>query len=351
MTQMLALFKDKPQMGASLKKTSIPIPKDNEVLVKIKVASICGTDAHIYKFDQWAQNRLKLPLIFGHEFAGEVIELGKNAELFNDVKEGDLVSGETHIACNKCFQCRTGNKHICENLKILGVDTNGSYAEYAVIPAENAWVNDKSIPLHWMSAQEPLGNAVHTIFSSPKHVSGNSVFIAGAGPIGLCASALCKALGATKVFISDVNDYRLKLAEKMNADYAINSREENVVEFIKKKTANKGVDVFLEMSGNEQALNDGLKALRVGGAASILGVFGKPVTINMSEDIVFKYLSLKGINGRLMFETWHTVKEILKNKIIDLEPIITHKFSLQEYEKAFELMMSGNSGKILFSFK
>jgi len=346
----IALFKDKPEFGATLKKTSIPEPKENEVLIKIKVASICGTDVHIYKYDQWAQNRLKLPLIFGHEFAGEVIELGKNAELFNDVKEHDIVSGETHIACNKCFQCKTGNKHICENVKILGVDTNGSYAEYAVIPAENAWVNDKSVPLHWMSVQEPLGNAVHTIFSSPKSVSGNTVFIAGAGPIGLCASALCKALGATKVFISDVNDFRLNLAKKMNADYTINSKEENVVEFIKKNTSNKGVDVFLEMSGNEQALNEGLKALRAGGAASILGVFGKPVTINMSEDIVFKYLSIQGINGRLMFNTWYYVKEILKNKLINLDPIITHKFSLKDYEKAFDLMISGNSGKILFPF-
>ena len=347
---MKALFKDKPAPGAVLKETEKPAPKETDVLVKVKRASVCGTDLHIYEWDAWAAGRIKTPYIFGHEFAGEVIEMGKNAHFFTEAKVGDLVSAETHVADNKCYQCKTGNKHICENMKLLGVDINGSYAEYVAIPADNVWVNPKEIPLDWMSVQEPMGNAVHTIMACPENISGKKVYIIGAGPIGMCAVAICKAWGATKVFISDVNDYRLDLAKKMGADYMINASKEDVVKFIKEKTNNSGADIILEMSGNGKALNDGLKALRLNGAVSLLGVFGKEVTLNLTQDVVFKAASIKGINGRMMFETWHTVRELLLNKVVDLDKIITHRMKLEKYEKAFELMKNGSSGKILFEF-
>ncbi|MEW6295618.1 MAG: L-threonine 3-dehydrogenase [Candidatus Diapherotrites archaeon] len=343
--KMLAIMKDKPREGAITTEVAIPKIKPHEILVKVKATSICGTDVHIYKWDKWSQNRIKPPLIFGHEFTGEVIEIGKHVFSTSEVKVGNYVSAETHIACGKCFQCKTGNAHICENVRILGVDTQGCFAEYAVIPAANAWVNDPKIPLEIASMQEPLGNAIHTALAV--ELIGNTVLIMGCGPIGLCSIQVAKAAGAAKVIAVDLVPYRLELAKKMKADYALNAREVDVIKEVMDITEGKGADVFLEMSGSQQAIEQGFKALRPGGEASILGIPSKEIELDLSSAVVFKAAKVHGINGRLMFNTWYKTASLLKNKLIDISPIITHKIKLNEFEQGMQAMLSGNSGKVV----
>ncbi|MFH1107163.1 MAG: L-threonine 3-dehydrogenase [Candidatus Micrarchaeota archaeon] len=338
---MRAIQKPGPTYGAKLVDAEIPRLGPRDVLVKIRACSICGTDMHIYEWDNWAKARIKTPMIFGHEFCGDIVEVGN---LVSKVRVGDFVSGETHLADFNCWQCREANAHICENLKILGVDTQGSYAEYVAIPENNAIVNDKSLPVKWASAQEPLGNAVHTVFAQP--VSGKKVSIFGCGPIGLCAIQLCKAAGAVGVYAVDVNEYRLNMAEKMGADVVINAAKEDAAKRILEETG-RGADVFLEISGNASALQSGLKSLRPAGEAAILGVFPDEVPINFSTEVVFKQATIRGINGRRLFTTWHQVGELLRAKKVDLGKIVTHEFKLEEYEKAFELMKSGNCSKVV----
>ncbi|HLC47917.1 MAG TPA: L-threonine 3-dehydrogenase [Candidatus Norongarragalinales archaeon] len=339
--KMKALMKTEAKPGAELREVPIPKLAPREVLVKVKACSICGTDQHIYGWDKWAQSRVKAPMIFGHEFAGEVVERGS---LVSKVEIGDHVSGETHIADYNCFQCRIANAHICENLKILGVDTNGSYAEYIAIPENNAIHNDKSIPHEVATAQEPLGNAVHTVFA--QDISGRRVSIFGCGPIGLCSIMLCKAAGATEIYAVDANEYRLNMARKLGATLTINASSEDPAKRILKETG-KGVDVFLEMSGHEPALKAGFESLRGGGDVAILGVFPKEVTMDINNYIVFKSATVRGINGRKLFSTWYKVAAFQKSGAVDLRKIITHKFKLEEYGKAFELLKSGNCGKIV----
>lgn len=339
--KMKALMKTSPKPGAELKEAPIPKLGPRDVLVKVKACSICGTDQHIYGWDKWAQSRIKTPMIFGHEFAGEIVEIGT---LVTKAQVGDHVSGETHLADFNCFQCRIANAHICENLKILGVDTNGSYAEYISLPENNAIHNDKSIPHDVATAQEPLGNAVHTAFA--QEIPGRKVSIFGCGPIGLCAVMLCKAAGAAEIYAVDANDYRLSMAKKLGATMTINGRSEDAAKIIKKETT-RGVDVFLEMSGHEAALRAGFESLRGGGDAAILGVFPDEVKIDINNYVVFKQATVRGINGRQLFDTWYKVAAFQKSGAVDLRRIITHKFKLEEYEKAFELMKSGNCGKIV----
>ncbi|MFH1442526.1 MAG: L-threonine 3-dehydrogenase [Candidatus Micrarchaeota archaeon] len=339
--KMKALWKTAAKPGAELKEAPIPKIGPKDVLVKVKACSICGTDLHIYGWDQWAQSRIKPPMIFGHEFAGEIVEIGS---LVERVKVGDHVSGETHIADWTCFQCSIGNAHICEKMKILGVDTNGSYAEFVAIPAANAIVNNKDIPHDIETAQEPLGNAVHTVFAQP--VSGKKVSVFGCGPIGLCAIMLAKASGATEIYAVDANDYRLQMAKKLGATLTINAKNEDAGAVIKKETG-RGVDVFIEMSGHEGALKSGFESLRPGGEAAILGVFPGSVSLDINNAVVFKQATVRGINGRKLYDTWHMVAAMQESGAVDLRKIITHKFKLEEYEKAFELMKSGQCGKVV----
>ncbi len=338
--KMKALWKTKTGKGAELKEADIPQIKDDEVLIKVKACSICGTDLHIFEWDAWAESRIKTPMIFGHEFSGEVIEKGSQVK---EIKIGDHVSGETHIADFSCFQCKLGNYHICENLKILGVDTNGSFAEYVAIPWRNAIKNDKSISHEVTTAQEPLGNAVHTVFAQP--IKGKKVSIFGCGPIGLSAIMLCKMIGATEIFAVDVNPFRLEKAKELGATRVINAKEENPAEVILKETK-RGVDVFLEMSGHESSLKAGFESLRGEGDVALLGVFPGEVKLDVNNAIVFKYATIRGINGRKMFESWDKVKEVQKNGF-DLKKIISHKFKLEEFEKAFELLKNGEATKIV----
>lgn len=339
---MLALQKHVAGPGAKLIEAPVPKIGPLDVLIEVKATSICGTDLHIYDWDPWAQSRIKPPLIFGHEMAGEIIEVGSHVQGF---QVGDHVSAETHIACGHCFQCRTGNAHICESVKILGVDTQGVFAEYVSLPAANAWKNPKSIPHDIATAQEPLGNAVHTVFDGP--VTGQRIAIWGCGPIGICAAALCKASSADLVIAVDINDFRLNLAKEMGADYIFNPERDDVIKEIKNLTNGKGADAFLEMSGNPKAFVDGLKATRAGGRASILGVFPTKIEVDVTKEIVFKGIRLHGINGRLMYDTWYKASSLLRNGKVKLEKIITHKFKMSEFEKAFQTLKGPSAGKIV----
>ncbi len=342
MDTMTAVWKTEPKEGLEIKDAPIPKIKDDEVLVKVKATSICGTDLHIYRWDQWSQQRIakNLPYIFGHEVSGEVVEAG------NDVKGvtvGDHVSAETHIACGYCYQCRTGNGHICENIQILGVDRNGTFAEYVSIPYQNAWVNDKKIP-HWVAtAQEPLGNAVHTVFDG--EVAGKKVLIVGCGPIGVCAAGLCRIAGASQVIAVDHHEGRLKFAKDFGADLTFKADGENVEKEIMDATDGHGVDVFLEMAGAPDSMNLGLSVIRPGGRASILGVFSKPFEIDVTNDIVFKGIRMNGINGRKMFDTWYKTKAFLPK--IGLERLVTHRLKLSEIDKGFNILRERKGMKVV----
>ena len=343
MAKMKAVIKAKPGPGAELVDMEKPVPGPDQVLVKVLATSICGTDLHIYEWNEWAQARIKnLPQVMGHELCGEVLELGKNVK---NVKKGDIISAETHIACGHCYLCHTGNAHICVNGKIFGVDVNGVFAEYAVVPGANAWILDEKIPKDFASVMEPLGNAVHTVLAG--EITGNTVLVTGCGPIGVMSVAVSRICGATKIIATELNDYRIQLAKKVGADLVINPKKENVVEKVLKETDGLGIDVVLEMSGNPIAIKQAFESLRPGGRFSILGIPDKPMEIDLGKDIVFKYITVQGINGRLMFSTWHKTSRFLSSGRLDLEPIITHRFRLEEFEKGMELMQSGNCGKIL----
>jgi threonine 3-dehydrogenase len=342
METMNAVWKSEAKEGLEIKEAPIPKISEDEVLVKVKATSICGTDLHIYKWDPWAQERIgkNIPYIFGHEVSGEVVEVGRHA---HGISEGDHVSAETHISCGYCFQCKIGNEHICENVKILGVDRNGTFAEYVAIPGRNAWKNDKKIP-HWVAtAQEPLGNAVHTVFDGD--VAAKNVLISGCGPIGVCAAGLCKIAGASNVIAVDHNEFRMKFARDFGANITIKADGEDVKKQIMDATDGKGVDVFLEMAGAPASMKLGLSVLRPGGRASILGVFPKPFEVDVTNDIVFKGIKLSGINGRKMFDTWYKSKALLPK--IGLERLVTHRLKLGEIEKGMELLLSREGMKVV----
>lgn len=343
MGKMLSVWKTVPKEGLEVKETDVPKIKDDQVLVKVKATSICGTDIHIYKWDEWAQNRIgkNIPYIFGHEVAGEVVEAGKNAK---GVVVGDHVSAETHISCGYCYQCKTGQEHICQNVKILGVDTQGTFAEYVALPYRNAWINDKKIP-HWVAtAQEPLGNAVHTVFDG--EIVGKTVTIFGMGPIGVCAAGLCKIAGAAKIIAIDPVPSRLKFAKDFGADMLIDSSaDSNVQKQIMDATDGLGADVFLEFAGSPAAMKHGLATLKPGGRASILGIFPKPFEVDVTNDIVFRGIHIGGINGRKMFDTWYKAKALLPK--IGLERLVTHRFKLSEIEKGFDVLKRREGMKVV----
>ncbi|NYZ73924.1 L-threonine 3-dehydrogenase [Candidatus Micrarchaeota archaeon] len=346
MDKMLSVWKTVPKEGLELKDAPVPKIKDDQVLIKVKATSICGTDVHIYNWDEWAQNRVgkNIPYIFGHEVSGEVVEAGKNAK---GVAIGDHVSAETHISCGYCYQCKTGNEHICQNVKILGVDTQGTFAEYVALPCRNAWVNDKKLP-HWVATvQEPLGNAVHTVFDG--EITGKTVAIFGMGPIGVCAVGVCKAAGAEKIIAIDTHPSRLKFAKDFGADVIIQDgspeAQAKVQKQIMDETNGLGTDVFLEFAGSPAAMKNGLATLKAGGRASILGIFPKPFEMDVTNDIVFKGIRIGGITGRKMFDTWYKTKSLLPK--IGLERLITHRFRLSEVEKGFDVLKRKKGMKVV----
>ncbi len=343
MAKMKAVVKTKPEPGAELVEIETPTPGPDQVLVKVLATSICGTDLHIYEWNEWAQSRIKnIPQIMGHELCGEIIELGTNVKHLNI---GDVISAETHIACGHCYFCQTGYAHVCTRSKIFGVDIDGVFAEYALVPASNAWVLNKKIPKDYGSVMEPLGNAVHTVLAGD--IAGKTVLITGCGPIGVMSVAISRICGATKIIATEISDFRLQLAKKVGANSTLNPTKVNVVERVLQETDGLGVDVVLEMSGNPSAIKEAFASLHPGGRFSILGIPDKPMVTDWGADIIFKYITVQGINGRLMYKTWYEAERFLSSGRLDLEPIITHRFRLEEFEKGMELMKSGNCGKIL----
>lgn len=343
--KMRAILKQKPAPGVSFGDVEVPKIRDHEVLVKVKATSICGTDLHIHMWDKWSQGRIKPPLVIGHEFAGEIVEKGK---LVKGLEIGDSVSAETHIACGYCYQCKTGNEHICQNLTILGVDVNGTFAEYVALPQRNAWKNDKSLPWEIASIQEPLGNAVQTCFAGGGPAS-KSVLIYGCGPIGLMCIEICRALGASKIIAIDISPYRLKLSEKFKPDHILNGKEGNSHQKVMDLTGGHGVDILLELSGSPVAFKEGLKTVKTAGFASLLGIPRDEITFDIANLVVMKGVNLYGIAGRKMYETWYQMKGLLDSQKIDVSPVITHRMKLDDFEKGIELMREGQCGKIVMT--
>src|SRR5258708_1106783 len=306
------------------------------------MASDCGTDQNIYNWYQWAQNRIKPPLIPGHEFCGHVVATGKNVTA---VKEGDFVSAEMHVACGKCYQCRTGEAHICQHLKIIGVDANGAFAEFVKIPESNIWKIDPAIPADYASVLDPLGNAVHTVLAG--EIAAKTVAVIGCGPIGLFAIAVARACGASEVFALAVNEHRRNRGEEMKGDLVVNPGKDDVYKKVMDATSGIGVDVVLEMSGHPDAIRLGFKILRLGGRVSLLGIPSAPMELNLADDIIFKGAIVQGINGRLMYQTWYQMTALLKAGKLDLDPVITDRMPMADFNKCMDRLKTGESSKIL----
>lgn len=339
---MKAIVKTKRTRGMEF--VEVPAPKVGlkDVLIKVKVASICGTDVHIFDWTRWAQHRFLPPRIIGHEFVGNVIKIGDEV---TQVKIGDRVSAESHLTCGHCYQCNNGYSEVCKNFKLLGVDHDGTFAEFLILPEHVLWKNDSHIPDEWATIQEPFGNAVDTVLA--EDVSAKTVLILGAGPIGLFATGIAKACGASLIIISDPNDYRLAIGKKMGAHSIINPRKQDVVQTALEATGDSGIDVVLEFSGNNQALNQGLKAITPGGRISILGIYERRVNIDLNKDVIFKKIRIYGITGRKIFSTWYKTSRFLSSGLVDPSPVITHQFSLKDYEKGMKLMKDGRCGKVI----
>lgn len=342
-SKMKAIAKMKPAPGLEMIETNIPSIKNDEILIKVDVTSICGTDLHIYNWDKWSQGRIKVPRIIGHELAGEVIQVGPHVQ---NIKVGDYVSAESHIVCSNCYLCRTGQYHICRDFKIIGVDVDGVFADYVALPEICAWKNEPDFDREMASVQEPFGNAVQTTYVD--ELVGKTVAIFGLGSIGLFCIPLAEVAGATKVFAIDINDYKIDLARKMSKTaFCLNSLKDDVEKILLDETDGLGVDVVLEVSGSAAALDTVFKIIRNGGRISMLGITAKPIELNLAEEIVLKGVIVHGITGRKMFDTWYKTSRLIRSGKINIKPIITHSFKMEEYEKAFELMRTGNTGKIL----
>ncbi len=339
---MKALVKTQPAPGAEIKTVPDPTPLPDEVIIKVRRVAVCGTDLHIYGWDRWSQNRIHPPLVFGHEFVGEVVALGARAE---GVKLGDLVACETHVADTTCHLCRRGLMHVCENVKILGVDRDGAYAEFVAVPARNCWRVPPDMPLAVAAALEPLGNAVHTVLAG--EIAGCSALVTGCGPIGLFSIAVARACGAGPIIASDVNAYRLDLARKIGADAVIDATREDVVARVRDATDGRGADVVLEMSGHPSAIRQGLSAARNAGRVSLLGLPSDPFELDMTPLVIFKGLTVQGINGRLMFQTWRQMNELLASGRLDIRPAITHVMPITDYADAMKQLQGGEAGKIV----
>lgn len=341
---MKALSKLKAQEGIWM--TDVPVPElgHNDVMIKIRKTAICGTDVHIYNWDEWSQKTIPVPMVVGHEYIGEIVAIGQEVKGFNI---GDRVSGEGHITCGHCRNCRGGRTHLCRNTIGVGVNRQGCFAEYLVIPAFNAFKIPDNIPDELAAIFDPLGNAVHTALSFD--LVGEDVLVSGAGPIGIMAAAICKHVGARHVVITDVNEYRLDLAKKMGVTRAVNVSKENLNDVMKELGMTEGFDVALEMSGAPSAFRTMLHAMNHGGRVALLGIPPSDMAIDWGQ-VIFKGLFIKGIYGREMFETWYKMAALIQSGL-DLTPIITHQFSIDEFQKGFDIMRSGQSGKVILDWQ
>lgn len=341
---MQALVKDTAGPGLTLTTWADPTPGPRDAVVKVAATSLCGTDVHIYQWDEWAQRRVQPPRIIGHELCGHVVEVGRDVSL---VKVGDYVAAESHLTCGACFQCRTGQAHVCKNYKILGIDRDGSYAQYVALPESVLWRTDPAIPPELACAQEPLGNAVDAALI--EDLTGHTVLITGCGPTGLFAAAVARTAGVATIIASDVSDYRLGLAKQVGVDHVLNAKvdsPEQIAAKILDITAGEGVDAALEMSGNPTALHQVFQAVKNGGRVTLFGIPTGAVPFDLPNEIIFKGIRVYGITGRRLFSTWYRLAGLFKAGL-DIRPIITHSLPLKEFAAGFDLIQSGQCGKVV----
>lgn len=338
---MQAIVKQKRAPGLTVTSVPKPSPGPGEVLIAVRHAGVCGTDLHIADWNAWAEGRIKPPVVVGHEFAGEIVGVG---DAVSELKTGQLVTAEGHIVCGHCLQCRTGNSHICRNTRIIGVDRDGAFAEYIVMPATNVLPLD-GIPTTVGAVMDPMGNAFHTVLSAD--IPGSTVLVVGCGPIGCFAVGIARAAGAAKVIASDVNATRLALAGQMGAHVTVNAATDDVVRVVLDETGGEGADVVCEMSGVPSALHQAFAAVRMGGRVQLLGLPKGQVPIDFANEIIFKGITVYGVIGRKMYETWHQMRRYLSAGLLDPRPVITHQFPLAKIDEALAAIRSGNAGKII----
>jgi len=340
---MKALFKSTAEPGLTLAEAPIPEPDVNDVLIKVIKTSICGTDLHIYNWDPWARRTIRPPMIIGHEFVGRVATVGSNVKGF---QPGALVTGEGHLVCGHCRNCLAGRRHLCKETRGVGVNRDGAFAEYLAIPASNVWHADPSIATDIISCFDPLGNAVHTALTYD--LLGEDVLITGAGPIGCMAAAVARHAGARHIVVTDINPYRLDLARKLGATEVVNPEEESIAETVRRLGMQEGFDVGLDTPGNSRALNDMIGSMFHGGKIALLGILESNTAIDWNK-VIFNGLTLRGIYGRQMYETWYKMTVMIQSGL-DISPLITHHFHYTEFAQAFALMRSGRSGKIILDW-
>ncbi|MBI3911482.1 MAG: L-threonine 3-dehydrogenase [Armatimonadetes bacterium] len=341
---MKAIRKAERAPGLTLQEVPVPRPGNDEVRVRVEAASICGTDLHIYLWDEWSQHRIVPPLTIGHEFAGTVVDVGKDVR---HVRAGDYVSAESHITCGMCFQCRTGQAHMCEQTRILGVDQDGVFAEYAMVPEAVIWKNDRSkLPPEIATLQEPFGNAVFA--TSVQDLAGRSVAVLGCGPIGLFTIGIARASGAAGVWGADRTPFRLELAKRMGARDVVNVQDtKDIPAWFREQNEGYGLDVVFEMSGSPRAITDAFKIVRNGGRVILFGIPSRPVEIDVAEALIFKNLNVLALNGRKIFETWYKTRWMLESGVVDLRPLITHRYPLDDIDTAMRQLQAGEACKII----
>jgi threonine 3-dehydrogenase len=344
MATMIALVKATAAPGAEIQRVPVPEIGPRDVLVRVHTASICGTDLHIYGWDAWSQSRIHPPLVFGHEFCGHVERVGGGVE---GLKQGAYVSADMHVFCGHCFQCRSGEAHICQFVKILGVDAPGCFAEFVKIPAANIVPLEQAISTDYGAILDPLGNAVQTVLAGP--VAGRSVAIVGCGPIGLMAVAVARASGAGPVFAIEINEYRRGLARELGADYVLDPGKDDVTEIVRGHSQGGGADAALEFSGHPDGIHSAFQIVRPGGRVSLLGIPSKPVAMDLTKDIIFKGLTVQGINGRRLFDTWYQMIGLLSQKRLALEPLFTDRLRLSDFKTGMDRLREGRAAKVLLT--
>ena len=340
---MMAIVKTSPEAGAVYKKVDMPKHKSDEILLKVKAAAICGTDLHVYDWNSWAAGAgIELPVVMGHECAGEIVALGESVK---NLEVGDYVAVETHIPCGECYQCQNGEQHICRNLKLFGIHTNGCFAEYAAVPSVVVRKISKDIKPEIGAMLEPLGVGFRA--GLEMGISSKKVAVIGCGPIGLLAIASIKAMGAAEIYAIDVIDERLELSKAVGSTHHFNSKEVDVVCEIMKITGGVGADAFIDASGNVHAINQGFKFLRKGGQVGLIGLPSKPISLDLGPDVVFKEATIRGFHGRKMFDTWTKMDNMLSNKLLNVDPVVTHVMPLEKFQEAVDLLKQGKGSKII----
>ena len=339
---MKAIVKERAGRGLAIREVPVPEIGPTEALIRVKAAGICGTDAHIYEWNHWAEGRIKPPLVIGHEFAGEVVEVGGDVR---SVAPGQTVSAEGHLNCGHCFLCRTGQAHVCRDVRIIGVDVAGAFAEYIKMPAANLWPIPPEVSLEVAAIHDPLGNAFHTVLAAP--VAGSSVLVLGCGPIGCMAVAVARAAGAARVLASEINPMRRELARRMGAHVVLDPRHEDLAAAVGTATGGLGVDLVCEMSGHPDAIRQAMRLVRNGGRVHLLGLPKEEVPLDISGTLIFKGITVYGVIGRKMYETWTQMTAFLKAGLIDVRPVITHRLPFGDFEAGIEAIRSGQAGKVI----